>query len=638
MKRSVIYILAAMLAIGGAAQMQAQAQDLKPVKDKGTKLFGYQDKNKNWVIPPSFEGAKKFKDGLAEVTLKPEKTKFHGVIDESGKVIIPIDCHNINIYYKDNIITAQRASQDNGLAWGVYNYDGKEIWAPQFVYSPTFYGKQGIARSAQTGLLGVIDLDGQVLIPFDNLALERAYGGFVVLTDQFVRKSYDNRINKTSEFSYPGYVAPYDPEGDPVRAAAWHVGPIGYRFHRNNLRYVQILPSGRGMSATCSELRIDWGIDRFVRFEPVPDPDEHPCSMEDPVSGNIYTVKAVLCEADGTPVGDISSWGWIDTEYAEGVTYNAEGNETWMIMRDINCPALSSFTTPLSRAKTFNHDDVISGLGITSYELQRMYEPVRYSERALAILKGENCGITYKLPPVAMDLRMARTINDIHRMPIFRHHFEAGDIVNCKTRMKDGTLELELSDGFVCEYEDRFEDPDFRMEGEEVLYWGPYNDYTVQLSAELLDKGILGTKDDLYGTDASFGIVLNLYDGRGNFLQTIARAPVADYYADNWLVFEKLGIALHIRERRYGDRRSDDRRYDDRRYDDQRGDRRYDDRRDDRRSDDRRYDDWKTDSTRPGSPRKLTIPGAERIAPNLSALEALGKKPASTSHPDGKSR
>ena len=611
-------ILAAMLAFGGAAQIQAQAQDLKPVKDKSTKLFGYQDKSKNWVIPPSFDSAKRFKDGLAEVTVKPEKTKFHGVIDESGKVIIPLDCQNINIYYKDNLITAQRVTPDDCFAWGVYDYDGNEIWAPQFVYSPTFYGRQGIARSVETGLLGVIDLDGQVLIPFDNLAIERAYGGFVVLTDQFVRKSYDNRINKTSEFSYPGYVAPYDPAGDPVRAAAWHAGPIGYRLHRNNLRYVQILPSGRGMSATCSDLRIDWGIDRFVRLEPVPDPQEHPCSMEDPVSGKIYTVKAVLCEADGTPVADISRWGWIDTEYAEGVTYNAEGNETWMIMRDINCPAIPSFTTPLSRARTFNHDDVISGLGIPSYELQRMYDPIRFSERALVILKGENCGITYKLPPVAMDMRMARTINDIHRMPVFRHRFEIGDIVNCKPRLKDGNLELELSEGFICHYEDRFDNPDFRMEGEEVLYWGPYNDYTVQLSAELLDKGILGTKDDLYGTDASFGLVLNLYDGRGNFLQTIARAPVADYCAEGWLVFEKLGIALRIQERRHGDRR-DGLRYDDRRYDD------------------RRYDDRKADSKRPGEPFKLTVPGAERIAPTLSALEAVGKKPA-PAKPDGKAR
>ena len=82
MKRIVIIAMAVLVAVCATAQ----AQDLKPVKDKNTKLFGYQDKDKNWVIEPAYTAAKRFKEGLAEVTIKPGKTKFHGIIDETGRV------------------------------------------------------------------------------------------------------------------------------------------------------------------------------------------------------------------------------------------------------------------------------------------------------------------------------------------------------------------------------------------------------------------------------------------------------------------------------------------------------------------------------------------------------------------------
>ena len=55
----------------------AAAQDLKPVKDRDSKLFGYQDKSKNWVIPPSFNAAKRFNGGFAVVEVQGLK----GLID-----------------------------------------------------------------------------------------------------------------------------------------------------------------------------------------------------------------------------------------------------------------------------------------------------------------------------------------------------------------------------------------------------------------------------------------------------------------------------------------------------------------------------------------------------------------------------
>ncbi len=548
------YILAALAALILATA--AQGQDLKPVKDKATKLYGYQDKSKNWVIPPAYEGAKRFKDGVAEVTMKPGKTKLHGVIDETGRIVIPIDCYAISFNPKEGLIMAEReAFPGAGFTWGVYDYIGREIWAPQFSASPVFNDGWGVARSASNGLKGLIDNDGQLLIPFDNLAIDRSFGGYSLLTKDFVRQSLDGRLNKTSEYIYPGYIIPYDPAGDPVRAAAWHVGPIGYRLQRNNLRAVQVTPGKWSNSATCSTLQIDWGNGRFVRLEPIEDSREHPGSMEDPISGKLYTVKAVLCEADGTLVGTLSEWGWIESEYSEGVIYNAEGRETWLIMRDINCPGMRSFSTSLTFGRTIDHNDVLSGLGIRSYELENMYEPLRYSDRALKILTGENAGITYRLPPETPSIRVSRAVREIHRTSLFRHRFRCGDIVSCKVRVSDEGVELNLADNMVCHYEDEFSSPYFRMDGEEVLYWGPDNEYTVVFSARQAPYGSEFTKDDLYGSDSSFEFALELYDGHDRFLQTIAVVPTVDYVSDGWIVLEREGIALRYmrgREHRPG--------------------------------------------------------------------------------------
>ena len=71
--------------------LPATAQDLKPVRDKQTRKYGYQAKNKSWVIEPRFDGASRFNDGFAEVTIDGRK----GLIDTEGTMILPADLSNI---------------------------------------------------------------------------------------------------------------------------------------------------------------------------------------------------------------------------------------------------------------------------------------------------------------------------------------------------------------------------------------------------------------------------------------------------------------------------------------------------------------------------------------------------------------
>ena len=634
MKLRRLSIIAALLCLATAAG----AQDLKPVKDKESKLFGYQDKSKNWVIPPSFESAKRFnngyavvekgglkglidpagnwvlqpqydnigkydKSGLCEVTVKNGKVRRHGLADQAGRLVMPPECVAVSVLRSESLIAAERDVEIPRVGmkpmWGLYDMQGNEIFEPQFTSSPSFYNGRGTARSAWNGLKGIISSGGETLLPFNNLAISSRYGGYEVLTSDFVREVWDSRMQKTEEFPLQGYVFPYDPAGDPVRAAAWHVGPVGHRFHRNNLKEARISSDWRSKGASCSDLRIDWGYDRFVRFEPVIDDGQHPGSMLEPNSGQYYTVKAVLCESDGTPVGDVSRWGWFEAECAEGVVYNAEGNGLWMAMRELNCPAIPTFSLELNDYRIINHDDVLTGLGLRSYELDRMYNPLNAADRYIEIIEGENLGITGRQERPAPDLRSMRVLDDAMRLPLFRQPFGMGQVVNCKTISSDAGLNIELSDRLVCPVIDKFDEPSYEIKGLEEIYWGPNNARTVWLSLESVRRDPKCTLDDLFNTDSYFVIVLNLYEEDGRFLRTLGVAPALDFAADGIYVFESLGIALLARTPdKYNNEKRSRRRWD---ADDFRG----------------------LKEERPF--RQMTIPGVKRLPGTLSSLKAAGE-------------
>ncbi len=583
MKLKSIYIGIALLCLTTAAW----AQDLKPVKDKATKLFGYQDKSKNWVIEPSFNAAKRFIGGFAIVEqdgrkgvidqegswiLKPEyddidkfdkaglclvmrkegKAKLRGVANTEGKLVIPAECPAVNINRSEGLIMAERYVDVPRIGakpmWGVYDFEGEEIFAPAFSSSPSFHNGKGIAKSAWDGLMGIIDSNGQTLLPFNNLAINYSGGGFEVLTSEFVSCYYDSRMFKSNEFAYPGYVAPYEPDGDPVRAASWGVGVIGKRLHRNNLKILEQGRDSRGRNAMCSDLRLDWSYGRFVRLEPCRDDEQHPGAMLNPEDGSYYTVKAILYEADGRFVQEVSRWGWLEAECSDGIIYNAEGQETWIAMHDINCPAVPSFSISLAGYRQIDHSDVLGGLGIRNYDISRMLDPSAAARRCEQIREGENFGITSYLPRPAPELLQVRALESAMRLPIFQHRFRMGEVVNCRIASDDAGASLELSDKLVLPFEDRIENTGFTMKGEEEIYWGPNNARTVMLSLEMVSKlkDAPGTLDDLGDSrgERKMVIVIGLYEEDGSFLRTLGVIPYLDYASREVLVSARMGIAL----------------------------------------------------------------------------------------------
>jgi hypothetical protein len=124
------------------------------VKDGFT--WGYKDASGAWAIPPKYNDAENFKDGLARVQ---EGDKWI-VIDVHGKTV-PQDKKKIHIIgpYSESLALAT----DNGLTGWV---DAQEHLAfPMRKYQKAFNFSSGLARFQMDDLYGYLDKSGRMAIP-----------------------------------------------------------------------------------------------------------------------------------------------------------------------------------------------------------------------------------------------------------------------------------------------------------------------------------------------------------------------------------------------------------------------------------------------------------------------------------------
>ena len=574
--RTVILTLAAL-----ALCLSASAQTLKPVKDKSTKKFGYQAKDKSWVIQPAYDRAQKFTDGravvtvdglegiideagawilppqynnigkfdkmgLCEVTVKEGRSKYYGVVNTAGKIILPPDCTSLSYSRTEGLVMARRATPDSpDPLWGVYDLDGRELFEPQFSSAPSFSRGAGVARSAYTGLEGLISPEGEVLLPFENLASSEHSSTRDVLKTDFNIESYDQNMVKIGQFRSPGSIIPYEIAEDDVRMAAWHVGCIGRRLHQNNVYAANVSKDALGRIAICNDLGLKWGYGRFIRLEPELDSGSHPGSMEHPVTGEMYTLRALMYEADGSFVGVVSDWGWLEAEFAGGCIYNAEGEDQWLILEGANAPmGKPGSTVRLPGWHSVDHGDVISGLLLSSSDLNRLSNPSNRVRRIREIIEGENVGINSYLPRPKIDRRMERYLNQAMQNPIFARPYGMYDVVNCKLSKSGEDMVVDLADGLVCHFEDKFDNPSYHMEGEEEIFWGPFGRRFVQLSLEPAEKGQPAMADDTREDGIPLKCVITLHEADGSYIRTLGEAPCPDFIEEDVIIFEGLGIAL----------------------------------------------------------------------------------------------
>ena len=566
--------------------VSARAQDIKPVKDKATKKYGYQTKDKNWVIAPSFDNAKKFDEGVAEVEVngfrglididgkfviapeydditkfdkhgfcelkrKVNGTKLHGIANRGGQIVIPVEARSVDVDRSGDFIYAKYDTEVPGFKvdqeWGVFDREGNEIFAPQFYITPSFRDGIGIAKSARNGLYGVIGGDGRVIEPFKYLNISYTSHSYRGLGTDLSHTIWSEDMRSSQSMPQPGAVIPYDPHDDPIRALAWHRGPVGIRLHCNNLKLVQLYSKLGGTQAACMDLPIDWGFGRFVRLEPCKVPAGTPDAMYYGSGNCYYTLKALLYEPDGRFVKEVCSRGWIEANFRDGAIYNADGKERWAVLADPNAIELPAFTVDVLDYQPISHADIFSGLGIPISDVSKLSTLYNYTDLCKDIIEGENIGVTTYLPRVP-DVAHARAAKAAGHAHVFYQHFHMGDVVNCKVIKKGEELSLDLSKDLVCRYKDKIEDPHYTFSGgSELIYWGPNNARTVRLGIEVAPKSANATVDDVHHTELSYVYVLDMYEEDGTWLRTLAEAPFVDFVQDGVVVFEPLGIALITR-------------------------------------------------------------------------------------------
>lgn len=594
-------LFACILAAGIA--MSAAAQDLKPVKDRQTQKYGYQTKDKSWAIEPAFDNAKRFVDGYAEVTVgehiglidangdwvfpaeyddiskfyknglcelmrKEGRTKLRGAGDQTGRIVVPVDCQAINIPRKEGLITAKRTARggalDGASAWGVYDQNGREIFAPQFASAPSFRNGVGIVKSAANGLEGVISEDGRVPVPFEYLSVGTFGSEYISLSPDFTQTLWDSALRKMRAARLPGSVKPYDPQGNAVRAAAWHSGNdcIGVRLHRNTVKkIVGFVNLSRDNRVSCQDVReINWGRGgRFLRLEPVPfehrsfEDEEWFGQLNDPYDADTkYWLQARLYEADGTLVEVVCDAGSVLATFDGGLIYRPAASlehpeklplDDLLILNDINTTGRDRFTMLLSKVQEVSGYSVYENLGLTRGEVMQYMDPVTYSRRLIEIAEGDNVGVTsYQEPDMAF-LR-SPAARDLMRAPLFRYPYHMGEVLNCSVHVRSGGIDVDLYENLICRFEDHIENPYYRMSGQEEIYWGPNNARTVRLSVEPVSGNVTALEDDITKTLTHYQIVLSLYEEDGSWLRTLARADYADYVQQGVIVFDRLGIAV----------------------------------------------------------------------------------------------
>lgn len=563
------------------------AQDPTPRRDNQTKLWGYVDKNKNWVIEPAFEKAKRFdlgaavvgrngklglidingvfilaseyddidgfkKNGLCRVMKKIDGSKWYGAVSSrGGESVVGMDNRSIDIDWRSDLICAEKYvplfgaySEGQVAMWGVYSNTGSEIFSPRFYSSPSFNTNgTAVVKDAETLLEGVVSISGNVIVPFENFSVGRRTGGFEALNTDFTRVEYDDGGRVVLRSEIPGRVIPYDTEGDDIRAALYRTMRIGEKLYCNAVKSLE----GVSPRLQARTIDVDWGHrnERFIRLEPVKCVESSLGALRDERSGNFYTIAAVLYEKNGTKVQTVSAEGSIYAYFAEGLLYASEDGTSWVIYDDINRPeqTIASIMLPgyreLPAAATvqryFDFDSQKRDI-VSSWRKSR--------EAHLEILKKENEGITARLPVrPAQQLSDLRDLNRLQNSPLFRKEYGCYEAYGAQKK-PDGYV---VCRDILIVGEDRFENPSYRRKYEIPLFWGPRNDYFIRLEPEYLKLKAIQRREDFIfedGDDKAYHILVRLYDAMGNFVMLLGEEDHFAFLDDSYILLERTGIIL----------------------------------------------------------------------------------------------
>lgn len=572
------YIIVAMVA--ALAALPAGAQTLKAVKDKQTKLFGYQDASKNWVIEPQFDNAKKFHGPVAAVMIKEDRTKIWGVVDTNGNLVIPIECLSVDINEKEGLIYADRRfmfeseSYNSGCynAWGVYDLEGNTIWEPQFASKP-YFNREGCAvvNDKATQRYGVVSQDGRVIVPLDNIYAAYESSFYNVLDNHFtitpysIGSSNNLKIGAKHNPNVDVCSIPYDTGGDDIKAIAYGHRRLGVKLPCNTIFRLGVVPEGHFQSkleGLCESdgFPVDWGYRRarFVRLELAAAGEDTKLVCPDPRTGANYTVVANLYETDGTFLHCLSPDGMLYADLDQGVAYQTATGEYWFIANDINWP-LEHYRTTFNvnnKIDTSNVEDMI-GLSDNEKNDLRDYFAIARLHREVEMRDVGNV-LSFALPAELAnwdDERFQSRLVENYKFMYRKYRmnqvypiasYSSGLIGDASVKVRDelhAHMHLKYMDGFGINYRD-------------PVYWGPYGDRYIRIvpipkqrSLSISPDGVIDDRPDgRYVITFEF----RLYEDDGTYVQTLGTSKAVWFGGEGVVGFKDTEWVFTTREPRSG--------------------------------------------------------------------------------------
>ncbi|MBU4233778.1 MAG: WG repeat-containing protein [Proteobacteria bacterium] len=116
--------------------------------------WGFRDATGKWVIPPRFDAACCFYEGLAFVAVKEK----YGFIDKTGKLVIPLRYEGVEKGFSEGLAAVEVQGK-----WGYIDKQGKMVIPPKFDRPWPFKG--GLAEVIQGETEGYIDRNGKFIWP-----------------------------------------------------------------------------------------------------------------------------------------------------------------------------------------------------------------------------------------------------------------------------------------------------------------------------------------------------------------------------------------------------------------------------------------------------------------------------------------
>lgn len=136
------------------------------------RFWGFKDVMGNWVIEPNYIRVHDFKEGLAAVATVRDGEEYWGYVNETGREVIETKYSYIRDF-SNGLAFVREKSIDGTLSNSYIDTDGVDVIELDTDITEGFeFDDEGMAivykRDGENSRYGVIDRDGNFLIPFDK--------------------------------------------------------------------------------------------------------------------------------------------------------------------------------------------------------------------------------------------------------------------------------------------------------------------------------------------------------------------------------------------------------------------------------------------------------------------------------------